>query len=49
MNKIQGEKIPNSETLKAHQDALDDKATEYSSMDEFWKDMGINKIEKVEE
>lgn len=36
-------KIPNETTLKAHQEALEDKGTVYNSMDDFWADMGVKR------
>lgn len=37
------EKIPNKATLAAHQEALGGAGTSYGSMDDFWKDMEIDR------
>lgn len=38
--------IPNQTTLEAHQEALEDGGTSYTSMDDFWSDMGVNRRAK---
>ena len=39
-------KIPNKTTLTAHQEALNGEGTAYESMDDFWKDMEIERRAK---
>lgn len=39
-------KIPNKTTLAAHQEALNGGGTEYTSMDDFWIDMGVERRAK---
>lgn len=37
-------KILNKTTLEAHQEALEGGGTSYESMDDFWSDMGVDRI-----